>query len=332
MDRPRILIFGVGSIGAVYLYQLQKAGCHVTAVCRSNYRAVRDKGFYLKSLRYGNQNYKPDHVVKSVDDCPRDTLYDYLLVCSKAFPGSKPSLADMIRPAIQGRKKTAIVLAQNGINIEEEVAQAYPENPLLSGVVYCPAVQTDPGVIEYTEMLNLFELGTYPSRQAGASQAALTAAEHFAQLMIKGGGQAKVYDDVQEARWKKLVMNAAWNPICALTLCTDGGFLHTSSPYAHELVWDLMMEIVHLATAIGIPGIDESVVQEKFSIAKRRAETNTGREMSMLQDVKHGRPFEVEVILGNTVRLGRQHKVPMPRLETVYALCKARHHSLMGGK
>ena len=36
--RPtKVLLFGAGSIGAVYLYQLQQAGCEVTAVCRSNY-------------------------------------------------------------------------------------------------------------------------------------------------------------------------------------------------------------------------------------------------------------------------------------------------------
>lgn len=78
MASTDILIFGVGSIGAVYLYQLQQAGCNVTAVCRSNYEAVKDSGFTLHSLRFGNQKYKPDLVVRSVADCPQTrstTLY-----------------------------------------------------------------------------------------------------------------------------------------------------------------------------------------------------------------------------------------------------------------
>jgi 2-dehydropantoate 2-reductase len=48
----------------------------------------------------------------------------------------------------------------------------------------------------------------------------------------------------------------------------------------------------------------------------------------MLQDVKHGRLFEVEAIVGNTVRLAREHAVSMPRLETVYALAKGRYEAL----
>ncbi len=157
-NRTEVLLFGAGSIGAVYLYQLQQAGCEITAVCRSNYAFVKQNGFKLSSTKFGNVNYHPSKTVCSVSDCA-DEIFDYILVCAKSFPSSKPSLPDMLAPAIRSQH-TAIVLAQNGINIEEEVAQAFPDNPLLSGVVYLPAIQTGPGVIEYPEMLNLLELGT----------------------------------------------------------------------------------------------------------------------------------------------------------------------------
>lgn len=325
MTSTNILIFGVGSIGAVYLYQLQQAGCIVTAVCRSNYQAVKDDGFTLKSVRFGHRKYQPDLVVRSITDCPSDQIYDFILVCAKSFPGSSPSLGDMIRPALVGRPQTAIVLAQNGINIEKAVADEFPENPILSGVVYLPATQTSQGTIEYSEMLNLLEIGTYP---ANAPPSHKSAATRFADLLIKGGGGAEVHEDIQIARWSKLLMNGAWNPICALTLCTDGDFLTTSTPFAYELVWEIMLEIIALAAKVGIPGIDIQEAEKRISLAKRRAETGTGRQMSMLQDVKQGRSFEVEAIVGNAVRLGRDHNVSMPRMETIYALLKARHFAL----
>lgn len=326
-DRPaNILLVGPGSIGAVYLYQLQQAGCRVTAVCRSNFDVVNQHGFTLTSTRYGNQTYKPARTVRSVDEC-KDDIFDYIVVCTKSFPNSSPSLADILRPALDGHRDTAIVLAQNGINIEQDISSAFPDNPLISGIVYCPATQTGPGCIDYQEMLNLLELGTYPSNAPKHHKAA---ANRFAELMIAGGGGAEHHDDIQIARWSKLLMNAAWNPICALTLCTDGGFLQSSQPYAHELAWGIMLEVIALAKAVGIPGITEDVARSKFQIAQKRAETNTGREMSMLQDVRQGRSFEVEAIVGNAVRLGRQHGVPMVRLETVYALLKARHVALTG--
>lgn len=323
---PNVLVFGVGSIGAVYLYQLQKAGCKVTAVCRSNYQAVKESGFTLHSVRFGTQKYKPDHVVRSVAECPKDVDYDFVVVCSKSFPGSRPSLADMIRPAIKETQPcTAILLAQNGIDIEQEVADAFPQNPILSGVIYLPAVQTDQGTIDYPEMMNLLEVGTFPFDAPPSHKGA---ARRIADLMIQGGGGAEVHDDIQIARWSKLIMNAAWNPIGALTLTTDGDFLNTSDPYAYELSWAVMMEIVDLATKMGIPGVTSQVAEKRFAVSKERAETGNGRQMSMLQDVIQGRPFEVEAILGNPVRLGRKHHVPMPRLDSLYALAKARAWAL----
>lgn len=294
-------------------------------MCRSNYDVVKEKGFALRSVRFGNVTYRPDHIVRSIAECPKDTVYDYVLVTTKCFPGSKPSVADLIRPAIIGRPETAIVLAQNGIEIEKEVADEFPENPILSGVVYLPTTQTSPGVIDYPEMLNLIELGTYPANAPPTHKAA---ASKLVDLMNQGGGEAKLHDDIQIARWTKLLINASWNPICALSMCSDGDFLLSSEPFALELVWGIMMEIVALAKKLGIPQVDEEAARVRLQIATRRAKEGTGRDPSMLQDVKQGRLFEVEAIVGNTVRLAREHGVSMPRLETVYALAKGRYEAL----
>jgi 2-dehydropantoate 2-reductase len=42
----------------------------------------------------------------------------------------------------------------------------------------------------------------------------------------------------------------------------------------------------------------------------------------MALDYENGRPMEIEVILGNTVRAGRREKVAIPVLESLYALMK----------
>lgn len=324
-DPVKVLLFGAGSIGAVYLYQLQQAGCRVTAVCRSNYASVKEHGFKLNSVRYGNVIYKPDAVVRDVSEC-EEKKFDYVLVCAKSYPGNKPSLSDLLRPVMEGNPETTVVLAQNGIMIEEDIAAAFPDNPLLSGVVYLPATQVEPGVIEYREMLNLLELGTYPMHAPVRHK---NAAERFAKLMIQGGGAAEVHDNIQIARWSKLLLNCVWNPICALTLCSDGDFLLTSQPFAYELAWETMMEIVELAQKMGVQGVTEDVAMKKFSIAKNRAEKGTGREMSMLQDIRQSRPMEVEAIVGNVIRIGRENSLKMPRLATLYALVNARNHALI---
>ena len=328
-----ILLYGTGSVGAIYLHQLQRANCTVTAVCRSNHDAVHENGFTLHSPLFGTVTYRPDHLTRSLADCPDDITYDYILITTKALsPDTRPTLAEQLRPLLTSSPhnttpNTAIVLAQNGIDIEQALADAYPAHPLLSAVIYLPATQSPPGTVHHAEPLNRIEVGTYPACAPAHHKAA---AARFRDLMAAGGGDAVLKDDIQTARWSKLLLNASWNPICALSLCTDGGFLLTSTPFARDLVWGIMMEIVALAAKVGVPGVDEDAAREKLAIAERRAETGTGREMSMLQDVRAGRPFEVEVILGNTVRLGRRWGVEMPRLETVYALAKGRYDVLVG--
>jgi 2-dehydropantoate 2-reductase len=118
-------------------------------------------------------------------------------------------------------------------------------------------------------------------------------------------------------------MNATWNPICALSLCTDGEFL-LSSELAFELVWKNVLEVISLAKALGVPGVTEDAARSKLKIAIDRSKNGTGRANSMLQDVRQNRPFEVEAILGNMVRSAKLHGVDVPRLETLYALLKGR--------
>lgn len=320
-----VLLYGAGSIGGVYLYQLLQAGCHVTTVCRSTYTLVKENGFKLSSARFGDVAYRPTSVVRDISECT-DESFDFVLVCTKAFPGCSPSLADQLRPVLEGKPQTAVVLAQNGVMIEEEIAAAFPQNTILSGVVYCPAAQTSPGAIKCAEMVNLLELGTNPSNAPESQKAD---ARRFADLMIRGGGDVEIHEDIQVARWSKLLLNAAWNPIGALTLTSDGDFLRSSDPYALNLAWGVMTEIVELAQKAGIEGVTIEVAQKKIETSKRRAKAGGGIEMSMLQDVRQGRKFEVEAIIGNAVRLGREKGVSMPRMETLYALANARCWALI---
>ena len=312
----RILVFGAGAIGAVYVYQFLQAGCEVTAVCRSNYDAVKQDGFEMYSVRFGHVFFKPN-VVRTADEAASIGQWDFIIVCSKSFPGSKPSLSDMIGPAVG--PSTAIVLIQNGIGIEEEIAAVFPSNPILSTVVYMPTTQIRPGVIDYAwtqkETLNMLEIGTYP---ASAPQSHQDAANRLAELIEKGGGGAKVFEDVQTARWSKLIVNAAWNPITALSLSNDADFLR-SSPGAVNFVRNVMLEVVEVAKALNVQGIDADLAEEHLNRHRKRT---VGKEPSMMVDVLNNRPFEIEAIVGNTCRIAKAQGVKVPLLDALYALGK----------
>jgi len=310
-ERPRILLFGAGSVGTIYLYLLSKVAC-TTAVCRSNYDVVKRDGFTINSSIFGQDiHFKPD-VARTCEEAAAQSPkpYDYIIVCSKAIPGTVPKL---IAPAVTSGH-TAIVLIQNGVGIEEEYSRAHPKNPIISAVVYLPATQRPAGVITHGEVEQL-QIGAYPPSASSAS------AESFTQLVTSAGGTAEFYDDIQPKRWFKLLVNASWNPICALTLSKDTEVL-TASDEATEVLRAVMLEIRDVAAAYGHE-ISRDQVNVQLGRALARIPKNAGIEPSMLQDIQEGRRIEVEAIVGNPVRMGKEKGVVCVRLEMLYMLAKA---------
>lgn len=315
---PKVLVHGSGAIGAIYIYLLLQAGCSVTAVCRSNYAAAKAHGFTIDSDKYGKGIQIRPNVVKTPEEAASQGPYDFIIISTKALPEKRPSTPEIIKPAIT-EGKTTIVLIQNGIGIEDEYATAFPTNPLLSTVVYLPTTQISPGHIQMGA-IELLQIGTFPAT-SDTSSPAYQAAEQLRSTLATGGGNAQLHPDIQAQRWSKLLINASWNPICALSLSRDAAFLASSS-MAEKLVTDVMEEVVLIAQALGHTAITSEFAREQLQRALERKGTK-GIEPSMLVDVLNGRRMEVEVILGNPIKVAREVGVDVPRMETLYALLKA---------
>ena len=332
---PKILLFGSGAVGTIYLWLLSKVS-RPTAVCRSNYSVAKDHGFVIHSAIFGRDIRFNPEVVRSCEEavglgsdgssianaaaCPTATAtpsatpspsepFDYVIVCSKAIPDTIPSL---IAPAITSRH-TVIVLVQNGVGIEAEYRAAFPLNPIVSAVVYLPATQRPAGVISHGEIERL-EVGAYPASAESRH------ARAFAELVQAAGGTALFCHDVQMNRWVKLLVNASWNPICALSRSKDTAVLQ-SCDEATDVVRAVMHEICAVAAS---QGYEVSAEEAEFQLgrAQARIPIQAGIEPSMLQDVQGGRRLEVEAIVGNVVRMGREKGVPCVRLEMLYVLAK----------
>lgn len=320
-NTTRILVFGTGAVGCVFAYIGYKAGADVTVICRSNYNAIKEHGITIQSALWGTVRCRP-RVVENVAEAASLGMYDFILVCSKAFTGT----ASLLSPAIS--QHTTLVLAHNGIAIEDEYASAFPACNIISGANYFPVTQVRPGYCIHGP-LAIFEIGTYP---ASAPVRAKVRAEQLSKLFENGGAAAPVFDDIQERRWMKLGVNIAWLPTTALTLCDDANFLR-SSPEADAMVVSIYKEVGDVATAAGYGGcINDEEIDRQLQRARQRNITGTGaKESSMLSDVRNGRRMEVEAILGNTVRIARQHGVEARYLELLYVLAKARNFQIAPG-
>ncbi|KAI9722143.1 MAG: hypothetical protein M1828_004825 [Chrysothrix sp. TS-e1954] len=316
MSSHRILVFGAGGIGGVYSYILSRANAVVTAVCRSNYEVVRRDGIAIDSKLWGKVHVRP-HVVSTVAEVAEES-WDFVVVCAKAFPDTAGLIREAIGPS------TAIILAQNGIGIEEDYEKLYPGNPIISGVVYLPTTQTEPGVIRMGDLEKL-KIGTYP---ANANSTAKQRLSEFADLFRAAGASAEVYEDIQAERWQKLLVNASWNPVCALTRNLDTDFLRSTEGEAEGFIVKLMTEVASIAQHAGYKEINHETINYQVSrnVARLRTE---GVEPSMLTDVKHGRRLEHEAIIGNAVKIARRLEVQTPILDTIRILIRGLDASIM---
>ncbi len=302
MPDARVLVLGAGAIGAFYGGVLARAGGEVSVVARADYDAVAADGYRIEST-LGELSFRPAQLLRSAGEYRGEA--DYVLVALKLARGV--DRAALLGPALA--PGSAIVLVQNGIGIEDEVARAFPRHELLSGVAYAAVSREAPGRVRHHSKFTRLVLGCYPG---GASDKAA----RFAELLKKGGSSCVVTEDIVGARWEKCAWNAVFNPISAI-----GGGLGTRDILSGEeqtaFVRAAIAEVCAVAAADGhplAPGTPDTQVE-----GTRRMPNFVS---SMGQDRLAGRPMETEALLGNAVRIARRLGVAAPRLEALYALLR----------
>lgn len=127
---------------------------------------------------------------------------------------------------------------------------------------------------------------------------------------------------MQERRWFKLLLNAPWNPICALTLSRDLAFLAAEPSTSLAVIRGVLNEVIAISRALGYHSVTAEAAEQGLATIMSR-EGIAGIEPSMLVDVLWTRRTEHEVILGNPVRVARKLGVEVPRMEMLYAMVKA---------
>ncbi|KAL1918818.1 uncharacterized protein VTP21DRAFT_2840 [Calcarisporiella thermophila] len=314
---PNILVVGAGAIGAVYGWRLSRIA-NVAVVCRSNYEKVCREGFRIRSAKWGDDTWHPTQVTRSVHEAAQKFKYDYCFVSLKNTPDIV-NICDIIEPAITP-SLTSIILAQNGINIVEPVAKRFPQNSIASAALYIGASQLESGeVVQYGN--ELMKIGLFP-RKGADEKVGRDQFERFVGMLNKCGSTTEAVDNMPWIRWHKNMWNAAFSSIQVLTGAPVGAILE--SPSLVGLVTNIMNELIDIGEAIGFE-IPADTVDKYLELT--RVTTKYDYKSSMYLDHLQGKPLEVEVILGNPLRMAKARGLNAPHLESLYSLVKTVHES-----
>lgn len=299
----RVAIVGAGAIGMYYGARLALAGCEVSFLMRSDLAAVRARGEIVLEEKSGTSRLAPARVFGTPEEIGP---VDLVLIALKTTGNA--ALARLLPPLLG--PATAVVTLQNGLGNEEAVAAIAGAERVLGGLCFIAVTREAPGVLRGFHTPGTVTLGEY-GRVAGERARAI------AELLGRAGVRCLAVDDLNAARWRKLIWNVPFN---GLTIAAGGVATDRicASPALMAEVRALMAEVTAAAAALGIT-IPESFTRGQIEVTPPMG----AYRPSSLVDFLAGREVEVEAIWGEALRRAAAAGVETPRLRLLYALLKS---------
>ena len=289
-------VIGVGAIGGYYGSKLAYSGQEVHFLSHSDYQFVKEHGMQVDSCD-GSFHLEHVNVYQNAKDMPK---------CDVVVVGLKTTnnhlLPDLLPPLLH--ENTVVVLIQNGIGVEADVQQMFPNTQIVAGLAFICSAKTEPGRVNH-QCYGSINLGNYSCKDENLFSAILN---DFTNAGIQTGSVP-----YEEARWKKAVWNMPFNGMTvALNTQTD---LLLKNPATRQLIRDLMMEVIDAARHLGVTGIDESFADKMIETT----DAMTPYSPSMKLDYDFHRPMEIDYIYTRPIEMARAAGFRMAKLEMLEA-------------
>lgn len=302
----RIAVVGCGAVGSLFaanLATLDDVEVWAYDANEAHVRAINENGLRLTGAGEVLSHPRATADAAALPPC------DFGIVATKALH-TEPAIAATAH-AFEGG---AVCTVQNGVGNEEVIAQHVAR--VIRGTTFPAGRIVEPGVVQW-DVKGDTTIGPFEPKPAP-----MEAVERLADACSRAGMPTKALRDARGAQWRKVIFNAATNPVGALTRLTHGRVCEFEP--TRRLVTQLVDEGKAVAAAQGI--VLDADPEDLIDHAAK-PEVAYDHKASMLQDVLAERVTEIDYLNGGIVRFGREHGVPTPMNEAVWALVKALERS-----
>ena len=273
-------MLGAGAIGSLYGARLA-AGNDVTLIGRAEHvAAINSHGLHIEGVE--------SQVVRVRAATALDHLGpDALIILTTKVPDSAAALRPIAHFV---RDDTTLLCLQNGIGSERVARAALGDHGIvLRGITQFGAIFQAPGEIQFMARgYTLIEQHERSARIAG--------------ILTAAGLDCRVSPNIGADVWHKLVVNCVVNPITAILGCEVGGIANPQLAPLKRLVID---ECIAVAAAEGV-NFETDFMREIDDFF--RPSHNVA---SMLQDLRRGRPTEIDYMNGAVVAIAT-HGIACP--------------------
>jgi 2-dehydropantoate 2-reductase len=221
-----------------------------------------------------------------------------------------------VKAAAHAFRDGCVASVQNGIGNEEAIAEHVAL--VIRGTTFPAGRLVEPGHVQW-DVKGDTTFGPFEPNPAPVEEI-----QRLADACTRAGMPAQAVADARGPQWRKLIFNAATNPIGALTGLTHGRVCEDEA--LRRLVSGLVDEgkAVAAAQSIELDADPEALIDH----AARR-DVAYDHKASMLQDVQARRQTEIDYLNGGIVRFGRKHGVATPLNEAIVALVHGMERSWM---
>jgi 2-dehydropantoate 2-reductase len=297
----RVAVVGCGAVGSLFaanLATLPELEVFAYDLDRAHVEAINRDGLRLTGAAEVLGR------VRAFSDAAELPACDFGIVATKAMH-TEPAIAAAAHAFTGG----AVASVQNGIGNEEVIARHCAR--VIRGTTFPAGRLSAPGVVAW-EVQGETTLGPFEE-----APAPLVEVERLAEACTRAGLPCLAVADARGPQWRKVIFNAATNPLGALTGLPHGPLCER--PPLRALASQLVAEGTAVASAQGVV-LDAD--PEALIDHAARPEVAYGHKASMLQDVEARRPTEVDYLNGAVVEFGRRYGVATPGHEIIWALVK----------
>jgi 2-dehydropantoate 2-reductase len=304
VSEPKIAIIGVGPVGGILAAHLIHAGHYVVAcdIQIPHLNVMQERGLSVSGV--SEVVAECNKVAYNVSELINFPDVDIMIIATKAsiLPVMIPEITKVARPGMH------FIVCQNGLDNENYVAETFRPDHVLRLVINYGGSQMGDGNI-YMSFFN-------PPNYIGAMTAkGEPVARKLATMLTDSGLETLFTTNIEKYEWEKVVLNAALNPVCALTRKPMKDMMDLE--LTELLVEQLLREGVAVAEAAGIT-FDEGFLEHGIRYLKNAGYHRT----SMHQDVLRQLPTEIDWISRKVVEKGEALGVPTPYNFAITALVK----------
>ncbi len=298
----RVCIVGCGAIGSLYAAHLARI-VEVWALVRreEHARALNRDGLRVSGKHDFRVSLKATSRAAEIPEC------DLAIVATKAT-----QVEESIASAGHRFDNGAVISAQNGLGSEEIIAE-HTRGHIIRGTTFMSGTRHSDTLVQY-ELDTATWLGPFEPRRTP-----FAIVKEAGDLIVAGGLKAEALQDSRPAQWSKLIFNASVNGVSALTgLPHSPHFADESRPASlGHLLHELIDEGKRVAEAAGV-----KLHEDPWAMNKIGAMTN--HPPSMLYDVRHHLPTEVDFLSGAIAREARRAGIAAPLHTAVLQLIKGK--------